>query len=997
MSLHQRAKDIFLSALDHAPADRAAFLAEACGSDASLRAEVESLLAFHEDDDSTTNVETQEAVTAETGPSVPAQELTIATGDIFARRYRMISRLGRGGMGEVWRADDLVLQTPVALKLIHSRGQQARERILNEVRLARQITHPAVCRVFDVGETETGVAFYSMELVQGEDLAALLRRVGRLPSPKVVDIARQLCGGLAAAHDQGVLHRDLKPANILIDDQGLVRITDFGIAIPRDSAGQHRLTGTPGYMAPEQLERGTALTERTDVYALGLVLYELLVGRHPFPPGSMSAPPRPSAIVPNVDPVLERLVMQAISADPLNRPQSALDMAAQLPGTGRGMATATVAPPRRRISSRAWLTGAAAIVLAGIVAVTFSYFIDSQASALTERDTIVLADFDNTTGESIFDGTLKVALAVALEQSPFLKVFPDDRARETLRLMQRPPDTRITRTIARDIARREQLKALIAGSVASLGRNYVITLEALNAETGDVMAREQVEASGKEEVLTSLGSATSRIRQKLGESLASVRAFDVPLARATTGSLDALHAYSLALSEGSEVPRLEAIPHLQRAIELDPDFAMAYAFLSSVYANTGQSSLAPAQARKAFELRERVSERERFFISWRYYRDAVQAWDKALDLARSWAATYPREATAFNSVGVAQIRLGHFEESVAAFREAIRLDPKFTPSYGNLSAALLALNRYDEARAVLQQAAERKLDFIGARRLSYLLAFVQGDVATMERELNQSVGPRETNSAFGWQAHTLAFGGHASAAHDQFRLGIRLALQGNFMEVAAQLTIEDAENHALVGDCAMARDEIASGLELSRDNATLERASRTLALCGSAPQATALTAELAKRFPEATLTMRMALPITAALIATERGQHTEALQLLEEVRPYDHAPSAEFWPAYLRGRVLLQLRDPRNAEVNFRSIIDHRGEVPASALYALAHLGLAQALTMSNDMAPAREAYRQFLDLWKDADAGLEPLKRARAEYARLNNQRGDAVNTATR
>jgi tetratricopeptide (TPR) repeat protein len=992
MSLHLRAKDIFLAALDHTPAERAAFLADACGSDPLLQAEVESLLAFHEED-ATASAETREA---HAPPPLPPAELTIAPGDVFARRYRMIARIGRGGMGEVWRADDLVLQTPVALKVIDARSQQARERILNEVRLARQITHPAVCRVFDVGETEGGVAFYSMELVRGEDLAALLRRVGRLPSAKVVDIARQLCGGLAAAHDQGVLHRDLKPANILIDDQGVVRITDFGIAIPRESAGHHRLTGTPGYMAPEQLEHGTSLTERTDVYALGLVLYELLVGRHPYPPGVTAAPPLPSAVVPNVDPQLERLVMQAIAADPLSRPPSAVEMAAHLPGTARGLVTpATRRLPR--VSHRAWLAGAAAIVIAGIVAVAVSYVVGERAAALTEQDTIVLADLDNTTGDAIFDGTVKVALAVSLEQSPFLKVFPDDRARETLRLMQRAPDTRITRSLARDIARRERLKALIAGSVASLGRNYVITLEALNAETGDVMAREQVEAAGKEEILTSLGGATSRIRQKLGESLASVRAFDVPLARATTGSLDALHAYSLALSEGSEVPRLEAIPHLQRAIELDPEFAMAYAFLSSVYANTGQSSLAPAQARQAFQLRDRVSERERFFISWRYYRDAVQAWDKALDLARSWTVTYPREATAFNSLGVAHIRLGHFDDSVAAFREAIRLDPKFTPAYGNLAAALLALNRYDEARAVLTQAADRRLDFIGARRLSYLLAFVQGDAATMERELTQSVGPRETNSAFGWQAHTSAFGGHASAAHEQFRLGVRLAQQGHFNEVAAQLAMEDAENHALMGNCSEARAEIADGLELSRDNATLERGSRALALCGGAAQATVLTAELAKRFPEATLTNRMALPIIAAIIASERGQPAEALRLLEEVRPFDHAPSGEFWPAYLRGRVLLQMRDGRNAAANFRSIVEHRGEVPASVLFPLAHLGLAQASTMTGDVAAARDAYDAFFDLWKNADPDLTPMKQARAEYARQFEGRGDAVNTAGR
>ena len=503
------------------------------------------------------------------------------------------------------------------------------------------------------------------------------------------------------------------------------------------------LTGTPAYMAPEQRTPDSVLSERTDVYALGLVLYELLVGQAAFDRSGTGLPPRPSTLVPNVNPQLERVVMQALSPDPRDRPASALEIAASLPDiAGRpdaGLATAASAPPTRS-NTRWWVGGTALAAIVAAVIVGSSFFVSPGARTLNERDTIVLADFENTTGEPVFDGALKVALAVALEQSPFLKVFPDDRARETLRLMRRSPDERVTRSMAREIARREQLKALLAGSIASLGRNYVLALEAINAETGDVMAREQAEAESKEQVLTSLGTATSRLREKLGESLASVQKFDVPLPRATTPSLDALHAYSLALYEGREVPRLEAIPHLKRAIELDPTFAMAQAQLSAVYANTGQTALAPAFSRKAFELRDRVSERERFFISWRYFRDAIQAWDKALELARSWTATYPREAFAFNSLGSALIRFGQFEQSVQPLREAIRLDPRFVPAYSNLAATLLALDRPAEARAVLQQVVDRQLDFIGARRLSYFLAFVQGDAKTMARELESSVG-----------------------------------------------------------------------------------------------------------------------------------------------------------------------------------------------------------------------------------------------------------------
>ena len=654
---------------------------------------------------------------------------------------------------------------PVALKMILAAGPDARDRLVNEVRLARQITHPAVCRVFDVGEAD-GLVFFTMELVRGEDLAALLRRVGRLPADKVIDIARQLCAGLAAAHAQGVLHRDLKPANVLIDGDGCVRITDFGIAITKANTSGHALTGTPAYMAPEQRAPGMPVSERTDVYSLGLVLYELLVGHEAYKRWStLDEPLRPSAIVTNVDPALERVVMQALAREPRDR-------WAVGGGDGRGAAAAGAVAAQR--SGRAagpfgvrqrpfWLAGLGLAALVAILVYASAFVRTPDARTLTEQDVVLLTDFENTTGETVFDGALKVALAVALEQSPFLKVFPEEQARQTLRLMQRPADERITRTVGRDIAQRERLKALLAGSIASLGRSYVLTLEAINAETGDVMAREQAQAPTKEQVLAAMGTASASLRRKLGESLASVQKFDVPLPRATTTSLDALNAYSLALYNGREVPRLEAIPHLKRAIELDPTFAMAYALLSEVYANTGQSAFAPEVARKAFDLRDKVSDREQFFISWRYYRDALQAWDKALDVARTWTATYPREAFAFNSLGNALIRFGQFEPAVPALREAIRLDPQFIPAYSNLAASLLALNRLPEARAILQQAADRHLEFGGARRMSFLMAFVEGDSATMERELAASLGVRATNAAFGWQAHALAFGGHIDA------------------------------------------------------------------------------------------------------------------------------------------------------------------------------------------------------------------------------------------
>ena len=451
---------------------------------------------------------------------------------------------------------------------------------------------------------------------------------------------------------------------------------------------------------------------------------------------------------------------------------------------------------------------------------------------LTEQDTIILADFQNTTGEPVFDGALKVALAVALEQSPFLKVYPDDRVRETLRLMQRPTDERLTREIAREIARREQLKALVAGSIASLGTHYVLALEAIDAESGEVLAREQVEVPAKEQVLALLGSTTSKLREKLGESLALIQRFDAPLAQATTTSLDALHAYSLALDQGRMNPRLEALPHLQRAIELDPNFAMALALLSGVYTNNGRSAEAPAYSRRAFELRDRVSERERFFISWRYYIDAEQAWDKALDLGLSWTKTYPREAFAFNSLGIASAAFGQHEQAVAALQEAMRLDSKFVPPRTNLAGSLIALNRYDQANALVREAIDRGGESPGIRRTAYRLAFLRNDAQALAREL-EAVRTSQPMSASALEARTLAFSGRTQAAHALYQRAVKIAIGEHFNELAAQWSMEDAELHAIAGHCDEARREIAAGLVLNRDNFTLERAARSHALCNA--------------------------------------------------------------------------------------------------------------------------------------------------------------------
>ena len=893
---------------------------------------------------------------------------SFVSGALFAGRYRMVALLGSSASGEVWRADDLVLQAPVALKLLPNTGGPGPSRILDQVRLARQITHPAVCRVFDVGESD-GRLFFSMELVEGEDLATLLRRAGRLPVEKVIEIGGQLCDAVTAAHAQGVLHLNLKLSNVLIDAEGFIRVTDFGIGM--DVAGD---PACRDYLAPEQLEAGAPVSQRTDVYAIGVILYELLVGRET--PGDARHRSgrwlKPSRFVPEISSRLERAVLAAVEREPRHRPGSAAALGERL--------RQAIGPIDRPWG---WIV-AGCVIVAGLLAGIGSYFYMRPAPTLSARDTMVVADFVNTTGEPVFDGALKVALAVSLEQSPFLRVFPDERARETLRLMERSPDAPVTRDVAREIALREQLKALVAGSIAKFGSNYVLAIEAINAQSGDVIAREQVEVPDREQVLSALGEATSRLRNRLGESLTSVQRFDVPLARATTASLDALHAYSLALDDGRMNMQAEAIPHLQRAIELDPQFALAQALLSGLYWNTGRSAEAPAHSRRAFELRDRVSERERFFISWRYYIDATQAWDQALATATSWTRTYSREPFAFNSVGLASAAFGRHETAVDAFRTAISLDRRFLPPHGNMVGSLIALGRYDDARAAIRDAREAGIDAMSLHRGTYWLALLSNDATAMESAL---AAARKTAVAslpsHNWEARTAAFGGRITASHELFQVAIRQADAAGQHESAAQWQAEDAEAHAVVGDCAAATAELPAALARSRDNFTLERAARTFAVCSRDADASAIRADLERRFPDATLTRQIHLPVVDALL-TLRQQPAQALDRLEGVRPYDNAPSAEFWPGYVRGLAYLAMKDGAKAEREFQQIVDHRGAGPAALVYPLATLGAARAAALTGAPDRARRGYEEFFRLWKQGDAGTSPLLQARREYAAL-------------
>jgi serine/threonine protein kinase/Flp pilus assembly protein TadD len=851
-----------------------------------------------------------------------------APGAVFARRYRLVHRLRSGPVTDVWRADDLVDHAPVAVEIVVTDDEQRKQDVLQQIAIVRALMHPGICRVLDAGEAN-GRIYCSLELVDGENLRTVFRRAGRLPSEKVADIGRQLCRALAALHAAG-LRTVIDPWSVLLDGSGAIRIGDLGFGLQADApalAGVDAARGADERSAGSS--RGPVPWASTEAYAVGALLYELLVGASPEQVrGSRPAPVKPSAMVPKVDSWLERAILDAIADDPRQRRASAAAMAVAL--------TPLAGSPREGWVGWIAAAGMVAAVIGGLSLAGAWLLPGAPAPSLTEHDTIVLADFTNTTGNAVFDGTLKVALAVALEQSPFLRVYPDDRARDTLRLMQRSPDERISPDLARGIARREQLKALVAGSIARTGNQYVLALEAVEASTGVVMGREEVESASADDVLTALGTAAVRLRRLLGESLASIERFDAPLPEATTSSLEALHEYALAHDRGRLIFAEQAIPHLERAIALDPEFAMAHAALSAVYRNTDRSLDAPQYARRAFDLRDRVSERERFFISWRYYLDAAQAWDKALDLSTSWTSTYPREPFAFNSLGLASAAFGDHEQAIRAFREAIRLDPAFVPAHGNLAGSLIASSRFDEARSVLSHANERGIAFITVRRMGYLLAFIENDRPAMSRELDVVRKSADALSAFAWEARTSAFVENRRAAHDLFQRGAEEAVRIGAREVAGQWTMEDAEVHAIAGECDEARREVQAGLGLSRDNFTLERGGRALALCGDDAGVKRLTDELRSRFMDATLTWRIQLPVIAAIQALRRGDAARAIEVLDAVSTYDHAPSAEFWPEYLRGEAYLQVKDTAAATMQFRGIVDHRGEAPTSPLYPLA-------------------------------------------------------------
>jgi tetratricopeptide (TPR) repeat protein len=639
-------------------------------------------------------------------------------------------------------------------------------------------------------------------------------------------------------------------------------------------------------------------------------------------------------------------------------------------------------PSSRARAQRRWAVAAAVAVALAVLGAALVHY--RRRPALTERDLVVLADFVNTTGEPLFDGTLKQALAVQLGQSPFLNIFPEERIRVTLRFMGRPADERVSREVAREICQREGIKALLAGSISGLGENYAITLEAVNAQTGEILASEQVEARGKEQVLTALGRAASRLRAKLGESLSSIQKFDAQLQQATTSSLEALRAFSLGDQQRAKGADFDAIPFFKRAIELDPNFALAYARLAAAYNNVGEIDQAGEYARKAFELRDRVSERERFYIAARYYDAVTGETTKAIENYETWRQTYPRDPIPSTNLAALYCNAGQFDRALAEAREAVKISRE--PVFGvlNLAAAYMGLNRFEEAKAVLEKARAENPDSPSVRGLLFLTAFTQGDFAAMQRCLDAAKGKPGEEGLFMAQGQAAAFTGELQRARESFRRSVELALRSNLRESAAGVQAQGALIEAEFGNARYAREGAGAALTLGRAKAAPAIAAIAVARAGDAGRAQRLVDELARRFPADTLLNATLLATARAAVELQADNPGKAVELLRPASQYEFGYYAGFVPIYLRGQAYLRAKDGGKAAAEFHKILEHRGVDPISPLYALAHLGLARASAMAGDTVKSRLAYQNFLALWRNADPDIPVLREAKAEYARL-------------